>query len=174
MSPVEPSGRGHVGRAAAVSLVAIIVVFGGLWLVTLVLQDRNSPDIQLGDQQWNAGNAETLATKIERDDAPILVADVSGRRDRDVILQHLGTDPETGWYAFLAAPIDRARDCTWDWQPDEDQFRAKCDPSLTAPADGTGLTQFKVIVDGDVVVDLNYDERTAAEGDSTTTSAPSD
>ncbi len=146
-------------------MVAIILVFGGLWLVTLAIGDRNSPDIQLGDQRWNAGNAERLAEKIARDEAPILVADVSGRRDRDVILQHVGADPETGWYAFLAAPIDKARDCTWEWQPDEELFRAKCDPSLTAPADGEGLTQFRVTVDGDVVVDLNYDERTAREAE---------
>jgi hypothetical protein len=173
MSPVEPSGRGHVGRAATVSFVAIIVVFGGLWLVTLALGDRNSPDLRLGDQTFRAGRAEDAAKRIAKD-GPYLLPDVSGRQDRNVLLQHLGTDPETGWYAFLANPTDRDQSCTWDWQPDEELFRAKCDPERTAPADGTGLTQFRVTVEeGSVIVDLNFDERTEYEAEQgSTTTAP--
>src|SRR5690606_24760944 len=135
MSPVAPSGNNHVGRAALVAAVGIAVLFIGLWFVTLAIGDRNSPDLRLGDQTFNAGNAEKLARGIAAD-GPRLYGDVSGRKDRDMILQHIGDDPEEGWSAFLAAPIDKARDCTWEWQPDEDLFRAKCDPNLTAPADG--------------------------------------
>lgn len=167
MSPVERSGH-HAGRAALVALVGVIVLFGTLGLVTLALKDRNSPDLQLGDQTFKAGRAETLAEGIA-DTGPRLYADVSGRKDRDLILQHLGTDPATGWHAFLAAPIDKPRDCTWEWQAHEEQFRAKCDPDLTAPADGTGLPQFRVtVVDGQVDVDLNADARPTAS----TTSSP--
>ena len=79
---------------------------------------------------------------------------------------------ESWWYAFLAAPLDEARDCTWQWQPDEELFRAACDESLTAPADGEGLPQFKVTVrDGRLDVDLNADARGAA---SSTTTSPAD
>ena len=168
MSPVERSGH-HAGRAALVALVGVIVLFGTLGLVTLALKDRNSPDLQLGDQTFKAGRAETLAERIA-ETGPRLYADVSGRKDRDMILQHQGDDPKSGWSAFLAAPIDKPRDCTWEWQDDEDLFRAKCDPSLTAPADGTGLPQFEVtVVGGQVDVDLNADARTAASS----TTAPS-
>lgn len=167
MSPVERSGH-HAGRAALVALVGVIVLFGTLGLVTLALKDRNSPDLQLGDQTFKAGRAETLAERIA-ETGPRLYADVSGRKDRDLILQHLGDDPDTGWYAFLAAPIDKPRDCTWEWQDDEDLFRAKCDPDLVAPADGADLPQFEVtVVDGQVDVDLNADARAAAS----TTTAP--
>jgi hypothetical protein len=170
VSPVERSGH-HAGRAALVALVGVVVLFGTLGLVSWALSGRNSPDLQLGDQTFRAGRAGTLAERIA-ETGPRLYADVSGRKDRDMILQHVGDDPDTGWFAFLAAPVDQARDCTWEWQPDEDQFRAACDPSLTAPADGAGLPQFPVtVVDGQLDVDLNADSRpststtaTSAEG----------
>lgn len=171
MSPVERSGH-HAGRAALVALVGVVVLFGALALASVALSGRNSPDLQLGDQTFRAGRAETMA-EIISESGPLLFDDVSGRKDRPMILQHLGDDPETGWYAFLANPIDRARDCTWEWQADEELFRAKCDPDRTAPADGGGLPQFAVtVIDGQVDVDLNADARSeedeTGDGGSTT------
>ena len=151
------------------ALVGVVVLFATLWLVTLALSGRNSPDLQLGDQTFGAGRAATLAERIA-ETGPRLYPDVSGRMDRDMILQHRGEDPSEGWSAFLAAPIDKPRDCTWEWQSDEELFRAKCDPERTAPADGASLPQFGVTVtDGQVVIDLNADARatptsTSAEG----------
>ena len=166
MSPVDQS-RNHVGRAATVALVGVLVLGLALGLVTLALGSRNSSDLNIGDQTFKAGNAEKKAELID-ESGPILYADVSGRKDRDMILQHLGSDPAKGWHAFLAAPIDKARDCTWIWQPEEELFRAKCDEDLTAPADGKGLPQFPVkVVDGQLDVDLNAEARAA--GSTTTT-----
>jgi len=168
VSPVDQS-RNHVGRAATVALVGVVVLGIALALVTLAIGGRNSTDLNIGDQTFQAGNAEKKAALIAKS-GPILYADVSGRKDRDMILQHVGSDPEKGWYAFLAAPIDKSRDCTWLWQPDEQQFRATCDEDLTAPADGEGLPQFKVkVVDGQLDVDLNADARAAASTTTTTT-----
>jgi hypothetical protein len=170
VSPVERSGH-HAGRAALVALVGVVVLFGTLGLASLALSGRNSPDLQLGDQTFRAGRAETLADRIA-ETGPRLLADVSGRKDRDMILQHLGDDPDTGWSAFLAAPVDQARDCTWEWQADEELFRAKCDPERTAPADGEGLPQFEVtVIDGRVDVDLNADARKASSSTTATTTA---
>jgi hypothetical protein len=167
MSPVDQS-RNHVGRAATVALVSVIVLGLALALVTLAIGSRNSTDLNIGDQTFQAGNAEKKAELIAKD-GPVIYADVSGRKDRDMILQHIGTNPEKGWHAFLAAPIDKSRDCTWVWQADEELFRAKCDESLTAPADGKGLPQFKVtVVDGQIDVDLNADARAAASSTTTT------
>ena len=167
MSPVAPSNN-HVGRAALVALVGVIVLFAVLGLTTLALRGRNSPDLQLGDQTFHAGGASGLAKGIA-EDGPRLYGDVSGRQDRDLILQHLGKDATKGWYAFLAAPVTKARDCTWDWKPKEEQFRAKCDRTLTAPADGKGLPQFKVTVTGgELYVDLNADARKKASTTTTT------
>lgn len=167
MSPVAASNN-HVGRAALVALVGVIVMFVALGLTTLALKGKNSPELRLGDQTFQGGRTDRLAANIERD-GPIFYGDVSGRRDRDIILQHLGTKQDKGWYAFLAAPPDKARDCTWQWQPSEEIFRARCNKKLTAPADGEGLPQFKVTVaNGRLQVDLNADART-----STSTTKPS-
>ena len=165
MSPVDQS-RNHVGRAAAVAFMGVFVLVVALLLVTLTIGGKKSADVKLGDQTFQGGSTERLAKEIA-DRGPIFYGDVSGRKDRDIILQHLGDDPETGWYAFLAAPIAESRDCTWQWQADEEQFRAKCDDDLTAPADGEGLPQFKVTVkNGRIDVNLNAD---ATTGSTTTT-----
>ena len=154
MSPVAPSNN-HVGRAALVAVVGIVVLIGGLWLATLALGNKNSPDLRIGDQTFQGGDAKRLAAEIA-DRGPIFYGDVSGNKERDMILQHIGSSPSKGWYAFLAAPVDKPRDCTWTWKPKRDLFVAKCGPSLTAPADGEGLPQFKVTVtDGRIDVDLN-------------------
>lgn len=159
MSPVAPSRGSHTGRAALVALVGVIVLFGALGLATFALKDTRSPDLRLGDQQFSAGDAKGLAEGI-RKDGPRLYGDVSGRKERDMILQHLGPNPRKGWHAFLAAPVDKPRDCTWEWQASRRIFRARCDRSLTAPADGKGLPKFEVrVVDGRVKVDLNADQR---------------
>lgn len=165
VSPVERT-RGHAGRALAVSGVAIAVLLLGLWGASVFTSRQDSFDVGLGDQTFQGGDAERLAAEID-ERGPILYPDVSGGGDRDIILQHLGDDPEEGWYAFRAQPVDKGRDCTWEWQEDEELFRARCDESLTAPADGDGLEQFPVEVeDGKLDVDLNHERR------ATTTDAP--
>jgi hypothetical protein len=152
--------------------VGVLVVLLGLGLVAVALNGRKT---NLGDATFTGGDAKRLAKEIaER--GPIIYSDVSGRKDRDMILQHLGTNPAKGWYAFLAAPVDKARSCTWRWREETEDFVASCDRSLTAPADGKGLPQFKVTVSGGRIdVDLNADARTAGKGGSggtTTTSGP--
>ena len=175
MSPVDQS-RAHVGQAAIVALVGVVVLLLAAGAFAILNRNTKSSDLRLGDQTFQGGSAERLAKEIARR-GPIFYGDVSGNKERDIILQHLGDDPETGWYAFLAAPLGEARDCTWQWQPDEELFRARCDESLTAPADGEGLPQFPVTVeDGRLDVDLNADARTDAgdgerepDGSTTTT-----
>ena len=170
VSPVERSS-GHTGRALAVSGVGVAVVLLVLWGASVFTSRQDSFDVRLGDQTFQGGNAEKLAAEID-DRGPILYGDISDSGSagtRDVILQHLGDDPEEGWYAFRAQPPDRDRECTWDWQPDEEQFRALCDTALTAPADGAGLERYAVrVVDGKLDVDLNLDRRDTTTTTSTT------
>ena len=171
MSPVAPSNN-HVGRAALVAAVGVVVLFVGIGLATLALGNRNSPDLRIGDQTFAGGDAKRLAAEID-DRGPIIYGDVSGRRDRDMILQHLGSNPKKGWYAFLAAPIDKPRDCTWDWKPKRKVFVASCDPKVTAPADGDGLPHFRVTVTGGRLdVDLNNEPGTTSTTAPTTTTEP--
>ena len=169
MSPVERSG-GHAGRALAVSGIAIAVIALVLWGASILTNRQSALDVRLGDPTFQGGNAERLADEIA-DRGPIIYGDISDSSNatRDIILQHLGDDPEEGWFAFRAQPANKARECTWEWQADEEQFRAKCDRSLTAPADGEGLVRYPVEVeDGKLDVDLNYADRPST----TTTTAP--
>jgi hypothetical protein len=166
MSPVAPSGN-HAGRALLTGTLAIVVIGVILFLAAVVLGNRNSTDLRLGDQTFHAGSTERQAKAIAKG-GPILYSDVSGEKGRDMILQHLGPNENTGWYAFRAQPADRARDCVWEWQKDQRRFRAACDHSLTAPANGAGLEHYKVHVsDGQIEVDLNFAARTT-----TTSTAP--
>ncbi len=166
--PVERS-RGHAGRALAVAGVGVAVVLLFLYGASVLTSRQDSFDVRLGDQTFQGGSAEDLADEIA-DRGPIFYGDVSdsGSGDhRDIILQHLGDDPEEGWYAFRAQPPGTERDCTWLWQPDEELFRARCDDDLTAPADGAGLESYPVEVeDGKLDIDLNFEARP------TTTTAP--
>jgi len=168
VSPVARS-RGHAGRALAVSGVALAVVALVLWGVATFASNQPSVEVGLGDQTFQGGRATRLAEEID-ERGPILYGDVSGSKERDLILQHLGDDPEEGWYAFRAQPPDRDRECVWEWQPDEELFRARCDPDLTAPADGEGLERYPVeVVDGKLDVDLNVEDRPTTTAGTTST-----
>jgi hypothetical protein len=160
VSPVARSGS-HAGRALIVATIGVVLAMGALLIASIGLSNRNSTQVGLGDQTFNAGQADQLARSIATR-GPVLYSDVSGAKERDVILQHLGSDPAKGWYALLAAPADKDRSCTWEWQPKAHRFRARCDHARTAPADGAGLTRFKVTVAGGRLdIDLNADARTA-------------
>ena len=47
---------------------------------------------------------------------PVLFSDVAGG-SRDIILQHLGTDPDSGWLAFEARRAGQDRRCFFEWRP---------------------------------------------------------
>lgn len=168
MSPVQRT-TGHGGRALLVAAVAIVVLAVGLWGASLLASNQSSLDVGLGDQTFQGGSAGRISANIA-EDGPIIYPDVSDERDRDIILQHLGSDPDEGWYAFLARPADKDRGCYWDWQDERRLFRASCDHSLTAPADGAGLTQFPVrVIDGRLDVDLNAEARERQRPSTSTT-----
>jgi hypothetical protein len=170
VSPVQRSS-GHASRALLVATVGIVVAAGGLWLASLAVSSRNSIDVHLGTPTFQGGRADRLSKEIaER--GPIIYSDVSGGRTRDIILQHLGSAPERRWYAFIAQPKGKPRTCFWQWKPKEDQFRAKCDPSLVLPADGAGAERFPVKVnDGHLDIDLNFATRPSTTTAPTTTSS---
>ncbi|MEJ7585353.1 MAG: hypothetical protein WKF43_15015 [Acidimicrobiales bacterium] len=83
---------GHAGRALLVGTSAVIVVMVGLFVAAVVFAGRDSGEVALGDQTFQGGSAERLATEIA-DRGPIYYPDVSGRgMERPIILQHLGDD----------------------------------------------------------------------------------
>jgi hypothetical protein len=89
------------------------------------------------------------------------------------MVNHIGDDPETGWYAFEARSAGQPRDCVIEWQADDNVFLEPCTGD-TYPPDGEGLNQFPVEIEGGkVVIDVNAAAREAEEEeqqDATTTS----
>jgi hypothetical protein len=150
MSPVARSQR-HAGRALLVAAVGVALAMG-IAIGVAVLANQGKVDVRLGDDTFQAGDAESSAEEIATN-GPLLYSDVAGG-DRDIWVQHLGDDPETGWHAFDARPPGSPRDCVAEWQPDDEVFVASC-TGEEFPADGDGLPQYPVTIeDGKVDIDL--------------------
>lgn len=151
---------GAAGVAAGLVLVAVMVWLAGSF---------GQVEVRLGDRDFRELDAGRISAEIaER--GPVLFSDVAGG-SRDIILQHLGADPESGWLAFEARRAGQDRRCFFEWRADSagesgDEgdgdrdgggwFVNSCDPGDVVDARGTGLVQFPVsVVDGDVRVDIN-------------------
>ncbi len=165
MSPVARS-QGHAGRALLVAAVGVAVALG-IAAGVAALANRGSVDVKLGSETFADQDANDAAERVS-EDGPILYADTAGG-DRDIVLQHLGDDPETGWIALAARPAGVSRACTIQWDADDEVFRLldssgdesdECDGS-EYPADGGGLPTYPVTVDadGNLDVDLNAADR---------------
>ena len=168
MSPVARS-QGHTGRALAVAAAGVVVAIGVAAALAL-LANRGTVDVRLGSETFAEQDAEDAAERVAQD-GPILYADTAGG-DRDIVLQHLGDDPEEDWIALAARPPGVSRECTIQWDPEDWLFRL-LDPSGQVssdcdgrefPADGEGLPTYPVTVDsdGNLDVDLNAADRTTS------------
>jgi len=165
MSPVARTQRGHTGRALGVAAAGVVLAVGLAWGIS-ALASRGDVDVNLGDPTFGDLDAESMSERIA-EDGPRLYPDLAGGT-RDVVLQHLGTDPDAGWYALAARPGGVPRQCSIQWQPEEALFRL-LDPNGEAsgecdgreyPADGGDLPRYPVqVVDGHLDIDLNADAR---------------
>lgn len=141
------------GRALLYGAVSLALGVGLVWLLIWVAGDGDI-DVRLGDDRFQNLNAERMAGQID-EGGPLLFADVAGG-DRDIIIQHVGSDFETGWYAFDARIPGRPRDCFLRWEADAEEFVDSCDESLRIDATGSSLRHYRVEVTdaGRLVVDL--------------------
>lgn len=151
--PVAQS-RGHAGKALLVAGVGVAVALG-LAFAVAVLASKGEVDIKLGDDRFNAGQVESIAGRIEREDGlPVLFPDLVGG-GRDLYVQHLDDDPRQGWVAFGAFDPDDP-DCAVLIDRDAKVLSNACDESTTYPLDGTGLRYYPTVVDGNrLLVDIN-------------------
>jgi hypothetical protein len=168
VSPVARS-QGHTGRALAVAAAGVVVAIA-VAAALAVLANRGTVDVRLGSDTFAEHDAEDAAEDIAKH-GPILYPDTAGG-DRDIYLQHFGDDPEDGWIAFAARPPGVSRECTLQWDADDEVFRlldssgkvsGECD-GREYPADGEGLPTYPVTVDADgkLDVDLNAADRTTS------------
>ncbi len=154
--PVARGPQVNARSAVLVGLVgvaiAVLIVVAVLWLA----DSGGNVEVNLGDSDFRDLDVGRISAEIA-DGGPILFSDVAGG-DRDIILQHLGTDPDTGWLAFDARRPGDRRDCFFQWKDVSSTFVNTCDESDVVDAGGTGLNQYPVQVeDGEVRVDINPD-----------------
>jgi len=150
-----PVARSDPRRATVIGIAGVIV---GVAMIVLVLVANNagSGGSHSSRSTFEVGPADASAKAIERDDTPLLFQDPA-TFSRPVFVQHLGTDPSTGWFAFDAA----VGSCVVTWHKETHDF-AGCD-GRRYPADGTGLHQYPVTVrDGNLTVDLDVDATTTS------------
>ena len=134
------------------------LAFAALLVFLVVRYASNRPDeVNLGDRVFEVGRADRLARRISEQREPFLFKDPLNR-ERELYVQHLGTDAKNGWLAFEAYAPSAPREirCLLDWQRDQRRFRNPCGQPSTFPEDGAGLVSYSATVDetGIVVVDL--------------------
>lgn len=125
---------------------------------------QNPEKANLGDPVFNVGGAERLSKEID-DRGPFLFQDpLSLGRGRNLYVQHLGDDPDTGWSAIEARlPDDEA--CAVTFDRDREEF-VDCRGDAHPP-DGEGLVTYPGAVKGGRV---RVDLRTGSNNGTTSTS----
>lgn len=169
MQPRSNAATASVLRRALVPVLLGIAAFAAiaaaLWgLALLVSRPGATTENRLGDEEFVVGRADRLARAIETGGAPLLFQDLLVGGERDIFVNHTGTDPVQGWVAFAARVEGADRSCTLVWVAADRVLRDPC-TSATYPPDGSGLIAYPTRVSdgGDVVVDL----RTPAQGSPT-------
>ena len=152
--PVARSTRPSLRSVVVVGLAGVAVALGLFLGVLLLARGGGDVEIRLGDRDFRDMETGRISAEIA-DRGPILFGDVADG-ELDIILQHLGDDPDTGWLAFEARRPGQSRDCFFEWRPGQAEFVNTCDPDDVVDAAGTGLRHFEVaVVDGDVRVDIS-------------------
>ena len=152
--PVSRSPRPDLRTVVVVGLAGVVVALGLFLGVLLLARGGGDVEIRLGDRDFRDMETGRISAEIA-DRGPILFGDVADG-ELDIILQHLGSDPDSGWLAFEARRPGQSRGCFFRWQSSRAEFVNTCDPDDVVDAAGTGLRHFDVaVVDGDVRVDIN-------------------
>lgn len=179
--PVERRSRRQQLTSILFAALAVAVAVGLAWgLLSLASGGDGPVRLQLGDDEFDAGQATRLSEQIA-EDGPVLFSDVSGRgQQRPIMVNHFGDDPEMRWVAFPAVLPGAEDNCFLFWSAERELFEERrglegsrdggelCS-DRTVPPNGEGLTQFSWEVDdeGNLIVDLRTEDDgvTGAEGD---------
>ena len=139
--------------------IAFLAVLGfALWGIAVWVSDSSGPgstlEVRLGDDEFNLGPAAKRADAIAQD-GPVLYPGLLGPDEGYIVVNHVGSDPVKGWYAFAAAAPGQPVTCVVQWQPARQQFVDPC-TGTAYPATGDGLEQFEVLITPkkEVLVDL--------------------
>jgi hypothetical protein len=139
--------------------VAFLVVVGlAAWGIAAWMSGASSPsgkvESNLGEDTFNMGGAKARANEVTQR-GPLLFPGLVAADQGYIVVNHAGTDELAGWVAFAAVPPGSDITCAVQWVADQQQFKDPC-TGTPYPADGKGLTQYKVSItpDRELVIDL--------------------
>jgi hypothetical protein len=155
--------RGHSGKAVLIASLSVVLLLVLGFLVSLAA-GRGDVEVRLGDDRFEAGDAEAMAEAIEAGDGlPLLFQDLTDGA-RHLFVQHTDVRATRGWVAFGAFDPDRP-ECLVEIDRERKVLVNACDESITYPLTGDGLRYYPVEVDdGDVLVDINEQTTTTEPG----------
>ncbi len=152
--PVAQGPRFDLRSVAVIAGIALGVAFAIGIVAILSAQSSGEIEVRLGSDTFGSLDATAMADEIA-ENGPILFPDVGGGT-RDIWLQHLGADAESGWFAFDARRAGAERECNVTWNGATRSFDDPCAEGVSYPADGAGLDPIAVYVsDGELEIDLN-------------------
>lgn len=147
-----------VGFASILGLIAMV------FLGSRILRLASDGELQVAteSQMFQLENAEQWVEDIASR-GPVAFPDASGR-DRDIYLQHIGDDAETGWYAFGVRSVGSPVDCVAQWDTARRVFVDSCDGTEYSET-GEGLPSYPVDPDedGNLTIDINAADRALEE-----------
>jgi len=152
MSPARPR-RARNGTAIATGAAVALVIAIAIGVTLVELSRSGSVKNQLGTPTFLAGRTRDYAPQIASQ-GPLLLPDPLGGA-RTVYLQHLGSDPATGWVTIVAVPPGEAAKCVVRWEQSDHRFRDPC-TGHSYPPDGAGLTRYPAVAlaSGRIRIDL--------------------
>lgn len=124
--PVERRDSRQQVVAVLIGVVVVVVVVAAAWgLIALASGGDGPVKVQLGDDVFDAGQAQRIADQIAQD-GPILYSDVSGRGQiRPIVVNHFGDDPKAQWVAFTAIAPGADAGCFVAWNAQEELFEER-------------------------------------------------
>ena len=130
----------------------VALVLAALMVVVAVrFAARNPEKANLGSSVLRI-DADRVAREVQQR-GPVLFKDPLNR-DREIYLQHVGSDPNQGWSAISAYASRVDLDCLLRWEAGRRRFVDPC-TGYGYPADGEGLTTYPApVANGVVRIDL--------------------
>ena len=154
--PKSTAARAALPVLAGLAFFAVLglVAWGIAAWVSTSAGPGGKVQVNLGEDVFNMGPAKQRAQEVaER--GPLLFPGLVAADEGYIVVNHSGTEPLAGWKAFAAVPPGSGIECAVQWQAAAQQFKDPC-TGTTYPADGKGLTPYRVELssDNELVIDL--------------------